>query len=263
LKRFNLTEVNRKNYLYNFYKYGEGSYIVSAFLGKMVRANQCDFNNYSNNRNLQSAYNDIINKSTNIDNAVSVDNFGRSIVINKNGQFTIFGTNDKYNIGANPDKIYNKMGGTTPHKYILFAINGNNIEGFFIGNCIVNNKGNIRFIDITDENITIAHNDEAPLRVNKELLISPGQYLLNKDETEQYLNNYRNKSNNDSFKGRWLVFKLDNADECKNAVAKSKTVKNSNTLSIFGFGGNRKTKSKSKKYARKTIRKHKSRKNRN
>lgn len=73
--------------------------------------------------------------------------------------------------------------------------------------------------------------------------------FLNSNEIKNYLN----YPNNSTLQEKWLVIKLDENSNCLDDISKSKIIS----------GGRRKSLNKSKKYARKTIRKHKSRKNRN
>jgi hypothetical protein len=267
LKRFSEADIKDREYLSSFYKYVEGG----TFETKTVRVPECTFENYTSK---DSAYGEIQKMTKNPfiilpiynENGIRIKDVEFNTDHVNTGQFNKLGkksdTTDKDIV---PDII--------PYNYIIFAINGNKIEGFFVGNCIFNEQ-DVRFISNNqDEPASILHNKLGfPIQQTKNYLRS-NHYLLNNNETTQYLKNYKNKLNNDSFKERWLVFKLEDNDECKKSIDVSTLQQNKNTSflslpSVFSkfFAGSRSKKSqrkhKSKKYARKTIRKHKSRKNR-
>jgi hypothetical protein len=137
--------------------------------------------------------------------------------------------------------------------YIIFAIDKCNIFGFFVGKItrIVDiagtNKKKITFTDIKqDMQISSEFNNK-----------DNDNRILNDTQTKTYLEYINglapNKCNYDIFKKKWLVLKISKHHNCLNDILKSQ----------LASGGRRKSLNKTKKYARKTIRKHKSRKNRN
>lgn len=257
LKRFSEADTKGKTYLSSFYKYMKGGINED----KTVRVPECSFENYINE---ESAYSEIKNM-TNSNNAIGIpffNAFGNLIDINHTSE-------TKFNkLGEN--FMNDKKADIKPYNYIIFAINGNEIEGFFLGNCIFNIEDLIFISNKSDEPASILHN-----KLDKQNKKRRNDYLLTNVETKQYLQNKNSNPNaNEIFKGRWLVFRLLDNDNCKASIDASTLVSNKNSNwfgnNRFGnkwFGGSRSRKSqrkhKSKKYARKTIRKHKSRKNRN
>ena len=258
IKRFSKDDTKGKAYLFNFYKYIEGG----IFGAKTVRVPECSFENYISK---ESAYNEIL-KMTN------------------NKYFTYNPVYDVFGELINDDKVrmdditpkFDKLGDILtnnnvkdiiPYNYIIFAIDGNKVEGFFVGNCIFNKEDIIFISTNSNQSARILHNN-----LNVRNVTRMNNYLLTNVEIEQYLQNKNsNPKANEIFKGRWLVFRLLDDDNCKASIDASTLEENKNTgfssvLSKFSAGSrSRKSqrKHKSKKYARKTIRKHKSRKNRN
>jgi hypothetical protein len=146
-------------------------------------------------------------------------------------------------------------------KFIIFAkekIEDDDPEGFFVGTCKYSlirvenlyNRGIINFFDINDNKTRIGTMFNLPLEEDN-----------NKNNKNNFIFGQTNKFNNTNpfINGHWEMYKIENNDECANAINTGTIVENN--------GGSRSRKSqrnhKSKKYARKTIRKHKSRKNRN
>ena len=141
--------------------------------------------------------------------------------------------------------------------YIIFAIDKCNINGFFVGKIqtfVFDQEKNLKkiiFADIHNPNIKISSEFNTRSNDNR---------ILNHTQTGKYLKYIKTPTplcGYDIFQEKWLVFKLSEKGKCLQDIFNS-TIKDRPS-----YGGRRKSLNKSKKYARKTIRKHKSRKNRN
>jgi len=161
-------------------------------------------------------------------------------------------------------------------KYIIYAkddlLNSKHIDGFFIGTCSYttnnddlyktrnatkysskfqdflknNSEVNITFTDLWNNNIKIT--TTMSLNINDKE--DQGEYTIATNKMHKPIQNGRFISNYNYDKTeKWLLYAL--TDDCKNAIE--------NPMK----GGRSKSLRKSKKYSRKNIRTHKSRKNRN
>lgn len=234
LKRFSEANTKKKPYLLNFYKYMEGGGFSNLWQSTTIRIKDCNYNNYIAKNPFN--FNDFQNLFNSYYSNLNVENTKYMTEVN----------------GKNVNYIHKNH----QDKFIIFAKDEKrNPEGFFVGTCKYSviqvpaknpyNRGIIEFFDINDNTTSIGSMFNLPSNI------------IAIDNMFNEKNKYN--INNNFLNGTWEMYQIKDNDKCANAIQQGTIVEND------GGSHSRKyqRKHKSKKYARKTIRQHKSRKNRN